>query len=204
MTMGSNDGNYTAVKMASAGKLGQKAGSTGAMGYISQLDLSKINRPSTPKVGLASAGAQSTPTTNTVSTPAAINTADVNLPSNTLPSGTIGTGQMTPAMQDAYTNKTNAEATMQSWSPYLQGAQAVIGLGNLGLGYQNYLQSKKQFNMERDLANINLANQTKQYNNALDDRTGVGLAFKGGTWSPEQAAAYQAEQNKQRLADARV
>lgn len=69
-----------------------------------------------------------------------------------------------------------------------------LGLQGLGMGlnFYNAMQAnklaKQQFNFQKDFAMKNLANQTKTYNTALEDRGRARAAMEGQ--SAEEAQAY--------------
>lgn len=69
-----------------------------------------------------------------------------------------------------------------------------LGLQGLGMGlnFYNAMQAnklaKQQFNFQKEFAMKNLANQTKTYNTALEDRGRARAAMEGQ--SAEEAAAY--------------
>ena len=67
------------------------------------------------------------------------------------------------------------------------GMQGLMGLGNLWGAWQSNKLARDQLNFTKDFANRNLANQTKAYNTALEDR-GRTRAFVEGQTSAEAQA----------------
>ena len=67
------------------------------------------------------------------------------------------------------------------------GMQGLMGLGNLWGAWQSNKLARDQLNFTKDFANRNLANQTKAYNTALEDR-GRARAFVEGQTSAEAQA----------------
>lgn len=68
------------------------------------------------------------------------------------------------------------------------GMQGLNALGNMWGAWQAQKLAKDQLNFTKDFANRNLANQTKAYNTALEDR-GRSRAFMEGQ-SAAEAQAY--------------
>lgn len=67
------------------------------------------------------------------------------------------------------------------------GMQGLMGLGNLWGAWQSNKLAKDQLNFTKDFANRNLANQTKAYNTALEDRARSRAAVEGQTSAQQQA-----------------
>lgn len=53
---------------------------------------------------------------------------------------------------------------------YKLGIQGVMGLGNLWAAFQGLNQAKREFEFNKRITEKNLANSTKSYNTALEDR----------------------------------
>ena len=65
--------------------------------------------------------------------------------------------------------------------PTLQmGLQGLMGLGNLYLGSKALGMAQDQFDFSKRMATTNLANQTKAYNTALEDRLRTREQFNTG------------------------
>ena len=67
------------------------------------------------------------------------------------------------------------------------GMQGLMGLGNLWGAWQSNKLARDQLNFTKDFANRNLANQTKAYNTALEDRGRARAAVEGQTSAEAQA-----------------
>ena len=67
------------------------------------------------------------------------------------------------------------------------GLQGLQGIGNLWGAWQSNKLAKDQLNFTKDFANRNLANQTKAYNTALEDRGRARAAVEGQTSAEAQA-----------------
>ena len=70
------------------------------------------------------------------------------------------------------------------------GIQAANGLLDLGMGIYAMYNANRDFNFQRDGANVNLANSIKSYNDAVADRT-------RGSYSPVTYAMYKNAIEKQ-------
>lgn len=60
------------------------------------------------------------------------------------------------------------------------GLQALTGLGDLWMGWNNYNLAKDAYDFQRALANRNLQNQGKIINNTYDTAANVGTGLIGG------------------------
>lgn len=76
----------------------------------------------------------------------------------------------------------------------LGGVQAGLGLYNAYLGSRQYSLAKKQFNFEKALARVNLANQAKTINTEYDTsaRGAAAMQGSGGSWGAQDPALVQA------------
>ncbi len=61
-----------------------------------------------------------------------------------------------------------------------QGLQALSGLGTAYTGYKNYKLAKEAFEFEKNLAQLNVANQAKMINNAYASAANVGAGLSAG------------------------
>lgn len=60
------------------------------------------------------------------------------------------------------------------------GLQALTGLGDLWMGWNNYNLAKEAYDFQKALANRNLQNQGKIINNTYDTAANVGAGLVGG------------------------
>jgi len=82
-----------------------------------------------------------------------------------------------------------------------QGVNALTGLANAYLGYQNYGLAKEKFAAEKATTNADYMAQAMGYNTGLQNSTNVGLALGGGSMTPEQVQAARDYTNSRKLSE---
>lgn len=65
------------------------------------------------------------------------------------------------------------------FNPYIQGIQALGGIGNLALGFKGLDLAQKQFKFSKDSFNVNLANQARLTNAQMEAQQRSRLSGTG-------------------------
>lgn len=100
-------------------------------------------------------------------------------------SGVSYSGSITPKFTNPTSNNNGSfwfdGAGNFNWGNLFTGANAIAGLAGIFNSFRQNQLAEEMIDYQKELANRNLANMTKQINNMYDSNAKIAAAFRGGT-----------------------